>query len=190
MVRLGVGAGDLHLAHPVAGGRGRDDDALGRRGVDLGEQLHLEVEVLGCALLHEVGLRKCPLQQRLDAQAGPVGPRGESELGQRRPRGIDEVLQAFRGVGRRVPGDDVVAPGEEVRRPASADDTGPDAAHRADVGHRDRGSGMGWGHADLGFRARISRPSSGVATSAPIDSTMVRARSTSCALVALTPLLR
>ena len=117
-------------------------------------------------------------------------PVGESELGQRRPRGIDEVLQAFRGVGRRVPGNDVVALGEEVRRPTSPDDTGPDAAHRADVGHRNGGSGLGWGHADLGFRARISRPSSGVATSAPIDSTMVRARSTSCALVALTPLLR
>ena len=186
MVRLGIGAADLHLAHPVAARRGRDDDALGRRGVDLGEQLHLEVEVLGCALLHELGVCQRPLQQRLDAQPGPIGSFSETELGQRRPRGIDEVLEAFRGVGSRVPGNDVVAVREEVRRPTAPDDTGPDAAHRADIGHRNGGSG----HADFGFRLRISRPSSGVATEAPIDSTMVRARSTSCALVALTPLLR
>ena len=39
-------------------------------------------------------------------------------------------------------------------------------------------------------RERISRASSGVATSAPIASMIVLARSTSCAFVARTPLLR
>src|SRR4029078_4977003 len=65
---------------------------------------------------------------------------------------------------------------------AAADHPGADTGHGADV--------LRCRPAHRGFSARISRPSSGGATEAPMLSTIVRARSTSCALVAFTPLLR
>ena len=113
-------------------------------------------------------------------------PSDEAELGQRRPGRVDEVAQSLLGAGGGIPGDHVVPVGEEVRRPAAADDAGARTADGADVGDGDRDGA----HAPLGLRLSISRASSGVATLAPIASMMVRAFSTSWALVARTPLLR
>ena len=96
------------------------------------------------------------------------------------------MAQPLLRAGGGVPGHDVVAVGQEVRRPPAADGSRAGAADRADVGDRDGRSV----HACLGSRLSISRASSGVATLAPIDSMMVRARSTSWAFVARTPLLR
>jgi hypothetical protein len=185
-----MGTRDLHLAHPVArGGRG-DRDAGWRRGVDVGEEPDLELELLRCALLHELGTRESLLEHRLEPQPRPVSALGQAELGESRPRGVYHVAQPLLGVGGRVPGHHVVPVREEVRRPAASDDSCTDTADGPDVGDSDRGSGGRCAHEVLGARARISRPSSGVATSAPIASMIVRARSTSWALVALTPLLR
>ena len=100
-----------------------------------------------------------------------VGALGQAELGQRRPGRVDEVAQPLLGPGGGIPGDHVVPVGEEVRRPAAADDAGARTADGADIGDSD-----GWSrHAALGLRLSISRASSGVATLAPIAS-MMRAR--------------
>ena len=104
--------------------------------------LTLQLEVLGRALLHEVARpARAVARSGSNAQPGAVGALGEPELGQRRPGGVDEVAQPLLGVGRRVPGDDVVAVGQEVRHPAAADHAGAGAAHGADVGRRRTGSG-------------------------------------------------
>ena len=82
---LGVGALVLHLAHPVARRRRRDHDALGGRGVDVGEQRALELEVLRRALLDEVRLRAGRGQVVLDGEVVDARALGQAELGQRRP---------------------------------------------------------------------------------------------------------
>ena len=58
---------------------------------------------------------------------------GQPELGQRRPRGLHQVPQPRLGVRSRVPGDHAVAAGQEVGRPAAADDAGADAGDGPDV---------------------------------------------------------
>ena len=148
----------------VAGGGGRDHHVRRGRRVDVGQQGALELEVLGRALLDEVRLRAGCRQVALDGEVVEARALGEAELGQRRPRRVDQVPQPCLGVLGRVPGHDAVAAGQEVRRPAAADHAGADAGDGPDVlrsgpGHR-------------GFSARISRPSSGVATWAPMHSTM------------------
>ena len=75
------------------------------------------------------------------------------------------------GVGSRIPGHDVVAVGQEERRPPAPDHAGADAGdHRCSP--------------------KIARAWSGVATVEPRPSTMPTARSTSAALVAFTPRAR
>ena len=129
----------------------------------------LQLEVLRRALLHELRAGQGLREVGLEGEPRAVGALGEPELGQRRPGGVDEVAQPFLGAGRRVPGHDVVAVGEEVGDPAAADHAGAGAADGADVGDV---HGYG-GHQALGFRLSISRASSGVATLAPIASMMV-----------------
>ena len=67
-------------------------------------------------------------------------PSDQPELGQRRPGRVDEVTQPVLGARGGVPGDHVVAAGEEVGHPAAADDAGADTGDGADVLDR-RGSG-------------------------------------------------
>src|SRR6478736_2716524 len=151
-------------------------------GVDVGQQGALELEVLRSALLHEVSLGAGGRQVVLDHQVVLARTLRQPELDEGRPRLADEVPQARLGVLGRVPRHHAVAASQEVRDPAAADHAGADAGDRPDV-LRSR-------PAHRGLSARISRPSSGVATFAPMLSTMVLARSTSCAFVAFTPLLR
>jgi hypothetical protein len=65
---LRAGALHLHVGHRVARRRRRDHHVDGRHLVDLGQQPALELEVLGGALLHEVGLRDGLREVRLVAE--------------------------------------------------------------------------------------------------------------------------
>ncbi len=129
----GVRGRRLHVRHRIAGGGGGDDDAGRRRRVQAGQQVTLEVELLGSALLDELGVGHGLFQGVRDGQ--PVRRRalGETEGGERRPRRVDQAAQPAFGVGRGVPGGHVVAAGQEVGDPAAADDSGADAGDTADV---------------------------------------------------------
>ena len=84
--------------------------------------------------------------------------------------GGDQVPQTRLGVDGRVPGHHAEAARQEVGDPAATDHAGADTGDGAYLRRRPS-------HRRLS--ERISRPSSGVATVAPMLSTIVRARSTS-----------
>src|SRR5439155_9435334 len=115
--------------------------------------------------------------QALRSRAG-----GEAQLRQSRPSGVDERPEPRLGIRCRIPGAHPETVSQEVRHPAAADHPSSDAGDRAHLVTSDT-----LGHA-RGRRERISRASSGVATSAPIASIIVTALATSSALLTLLPL--
>jgi hypothetical protein len=130
---LGMGALGLHLAHGVAGRGGGDHDVDRGRRVDVGQQGALELEVLGRALLDEVGTCAGRAQVALDRQVVEARALRQAELGQRRPGRLHQVPQPGLGVLGRIPGHHAVAPRQEVRHPPPADDPGAYAGDGADV---------------------------------------------------------
>ena len=144
-------------------------------------RLRLSVQLLGRALLHDVGIGDGGGEVGRDGQVVHARARRQPQLGERGPRRVDEAAQPRLGVRRRVPGAHGEPAGQEVRHPAAADDPGAHAGDGAHLVGRDA-----IGHL-LGRSARISRASSGVATSAPIAVMIVTALATSSALVTLLP---
>lgn len=105
----------------------------GCRGVQLGQQVALEVELFRRTLLHELGLGHGLVERRRDREAVGGGAGGKTELFERGPGSVDEAAQPCLGVEGRVPRPDVIAAGEEVGDPAAADHSGAHAGHAACV---------------------------------------------------------
>ena len=151
--------------------------SAGRR-VDVGEQPALELQLLRGALLHVVGVADGVGQLAGHGQVVGARARGQPELGQRRPGRLDGCPQPRLGVRSGVPGAHLESAGQEVGHPAAADHPG---VHAGDGAHpvRARERVAVFQHVYALAICRISRASSGVATSAPIAVMIVTAFATS-----------
>ena len=94
----------------------------------------LDVEVLGRALLHEVGLGARPRPGRARRSARPrLAPSARPSSVSAGQAAATRWRSRCLGVRCRVPGHHAVAAGQEVGDPAATDDAGADAGDGADV---------------------------------------------------------
>ena len=117
-------SGCLHLSVTRLISRPDELEAMttsaGRRRVHLGEQLDFEILVFRTVFLHEFAPSSVGATSRWKRRRGPVaaGTDHEAERPQRRPGGICKAADEGFAVGGGVGGGDLVAAGEEDRRPS------------------------------------------------------------------------
>ena len=104
-----------------------------RRPIDRFQQLAFQLEALRRAFLDEFRLGHGLLERRGEGQPVRRGVGGEAERCERRPGGRDQLAQPRFGVRRRVPGHDLIAARQKMRRPAAADHAGADAGDALDL---------------------------------------------------------
>ncbi len=155
--------------------RRRADDRVGlQRALDRRQQLLLELQPLGRALLHQLGAGDGGLRRVDQLQPALRGQRRERQPPVGAPaRVVDHLADLARRLGVGVVDAHVDPVEHEARRPAAADDA---AAEQADPAR-----GPTRAHAGPRSRSR-SRTSAGPRTRTFIASRIATARSTSCAV--------
>ena len=160
---LGPGHVGLELRREEPGGRGRDHDLRPRGPARRCEQLALELDALGRALLDEVGIAGRVLRRRDEGQQALGRERRQGQPRGGPPRAREHLFDLPRRLGIRVVELDVVAVQQEARGPAAADHA---PAEQPDLHAARR-------------RSSFSRTSAGPSTRAFIPSRICTARSTS-----------
>ena len=129
----GMAAAHLHVRHGEAGGAGDQDDLRRRRRVELGEEVDLHLQVLGRALLHDLGLVRQRRERVCHSDAVAAGSGFEAEPLHRRPHLVEGAGELGGRIGRRVPGDHVHPLAQEMGGPPGADHPGADDTHALDA---------------------------------------------------------